>query len=204
MCSIICQASYDLLCLHTLLLWTTKVHENFDDCQLLHSVADMEVTRKENREFRKRATRLGTLTPAKAALLQENLDDEKAGSLGKEKAKELDMDHIFVKFADFLWGYTFIGPFSYLLWLRGTTMLRIRKVLHRMGLINPKVDYEALAATLLLEQTQAIHYYGRINESSESGNIAGFFFADFPWVDENCNMQIADLFGEYDTVPDFS
>jgi hypothetical protein len=46
-----------------------------------------------------------------------------------------------------------------------------------------------------LEQTQAIHYYGRTtSDSSELGNIAGFFFADFPYVDNDCNMQIADLF----------
>lgn len=87
-----------------------------------------------------------------------------------------------------MWGYTFIGPFSYLLWLRGTTVLRIRKVLQKIGLIRPKCDYEALAATLLLEQTQAIHYYGR------KGNIAGFFFADHPYVDGNGEFQIADLF----------
>ena len=104
------------------------------------------------------------------------------------------MDHIYVKFVDFLWAYTFIGPFSYLLWLRGTSVLQFRKFLYKIGLINPKCDYEALAATLLLEQTQAIHYYGRTKNGSESGNVAVFFFTDFPYVDENCDFQVANLF----------
>lgn len=30
--------------------------------------------------------------------------------------------------------------------------------------------------------------------SSVLGNIAGFFFADFPYVDNNCQFQIANLF----------
>ena len=63
------------------------------------------MSRKENQVFRQRAKRSGTLTPAKAELLEQNLLEEeeaKKGSLGQGKAKELDMDHIFVKFTDFL------------------------------------------------------------------------------------------------------
>ena len=65
---------------------------------------------------------------------------------------------------DFLWAYTFIGPFSYLLWKRRTLVLQFRKWLKKLGLINPKCDYEKLAAILTLEQTQAIHYYGRTKD----------------------------------------
>ena len=74
--------------------------------------------------------------------------------------------HIYVKFGDFLWAYTFIGPFSYILWKRRTIVLQFRKWLQKLGLINPpaKCDYEKLAATLCLEQTQAIHYYGRVTD----------------------------------------
>ena len=32
------------------------------------------------------------------------------------------------------------------------------------------------------------------DEGSELGNIAGFFFANFAWVDNECNYQVADLF----------
>eukprot|EP00985_Skeletonema_marinoi_P008289 scaffold3712_cov145-Skeletonema_marinoi.AAC.11 len=51
-----------------------------------------------------------------------------------------------------------------------------------------------MCAKLLLEQTQAIHYYARTKEGNELGNIAGFFFANFPSVDNECNFQVADLF----------
>ena len=51
-----------------------------------------------------------------------------------------------------------------------------------------------MCATLLLEQTQAIHYYARTKPGSERGNIAGFYFTNFPYVDENCEYRVADLF----------
>ena len=85
----------------------------------------------------------------------------------------------YVSFFDFLWAFTFIGSFSYLLWKRRTIVLRIRQFLWKRGLIKPSdCDYEALCATLLLEQTQAIHYYAKTDKDSELGNIAGFFFAN--------------------------
>lgn len=163
-------------------------HEQFDDDDLLNNMDSLAQTKEKNNVFRKRATRLGTLTPAKLGLMRITETEKKQGSLGKEKAAELDMDHVFVKFTDFLWAMTFIAPFSYWLWIRGVTQLYARKILFKLGLIHPKCDYEALVATMCLEQTQAIHYYGR------KGNIAGFYFADFPWVDSNCDAQIADLF----------
>ncbi|KAL7535915.1 hypothetical protein ACHAXR_006804 [Thalassiosira sp. AJA248-18] len=68
--------------------------------------------------------------------------------------------------------------------------------MEKVGLINPKAqcDYENLAAALCLEQTQAIHYYGRTGEGSKLGNTGAFFFTDFCYVDENCDFQIAKLF----------
>ena len=85
-------------------------------------------TKEKNNVFRKRATRLGTLTPAKLGLMRITETEKKQGSLGKEKAAELDMDHVFVKFTDFLWAMTFIAPFSYWLWIRGVTQLYARKI----------------------------------------------------------------------------
>jgi len=165
---------------------------NFDDCELIHSVNNSKTTKKKNKVSRDRASRIDALAPAKSAPLNGKLEEKEQHSLGKDKAPDLDMDHIFVKFSDFLWAYTFIGPFSYLLWLKGTTVLCFRKMLYKMGLINPKCDYETLAAALLLEQTQAIHYHARWKQDDK--NIAGFVFADFPYVDDNCDMKVADLF----------
>ena len=39
-----------------------------------------------------------------------------------------------------------------------------------------------------------IHYYARTKKDSDLGYIAGFFFADFPYVDGNCDYKVADLF----------
>ena len=104
------------------------------------------------------------------------------------------MDYVFVKFTNFLWAYTFIAPLSCLFGLRGTIILRFRTLLHKIGIIYPKCDYEALAATLLLEHTQAIHHCGRTEQDDKLGNVAGFLFPDFPYVDGNCEMEIAGLF----------
>jgi len=136
----------------------SKLHEQFDTCELLNDLQDMEVTRKENQIIRERARRT-------SKLLSEKSIRDMNGALHKslnmvEEAEELDMDHIYIPFFDFLWGFTFIGPFSYMLWKHRTIILRIRQFLYKRGLIKPMVcDYEAMCATLLLEQTQAIHYY---------------------------------------------
>ncbi|KAL7547262.1 hypothetical protein ACHAWF_010586 [Thalassiosira exigua] len=153
----------------------------------------MKVSKKRNNSFRQMIRRSSSLSSIiEAGQLKGIEEEEDKGVLPNTNAKELDMDHIFLKFSDFLWGYTFIGTFSYILWLRGTFVLRFRKFLQKIGLIDPMAhcDYEALAATLLLEQTQVINYIAR----PEEGNVAGFFFTDFPWVDQNCDMQIAKLF----------
>jgi len=55
--------------------------------------------------------------------------------------------------------------------------------LNKIGLLKMMpVDYEALVGTLVLEQSQAIHYFARTSEKSELGNIAGFFFAGKSYV----------------------
>lgn len=187
-----CPSNYQLPPIKSLdenkerILENSKFHQNFDSCELLHTVEDMRKVKKENMAFRERAKRTNALTAAQTSLQVENLSNE--------RAKELNMDHIFVPFLDFLWAYTFIGPFSFVLWKRRTIVLRFRKFLFKAGIIKLKCDYDELAATLILEQTHSIHYYGRTKTDSELGNIAGFFFADFPYVDENCNFQLAALF----------
>ncbi|CAJ1950906.1 unnamed protein product [Cylindrotheca closterium] len=170
----------------------SKFHELFDDCELINSMFGLKETKRRNSLFRERAMRTISLTPGKLASLRGSV----MGSLNMvEPAKELDMDHVYVGFFDFLWAYTFIGPCSYYLWKKGTLMLRLRDYLSSNGYITPApCDYESMCATLLLEQTQAIHYYARTNPDSERGNVAGFYFANFPYVDENCEYRVADLF----------
>mmetsp|Transcript_14559 Transcript_14559/g.24469 ORF Transcript_14559/g.24469 Transcript_14559/m.24469 type:complete len:506 (-) Transcript_14559:1715-3232(-) len=176
-----------------LILNNSKHHAQFDTCELLNDVKDMAVTRKKNEVIRERAKRTMSLSVGKVA---GKMTGALLGSLNMvDAAEELDMDHIYVPFTDFLWGFTFIGPFSYFLWRYRTIILRIRQFLYKRGLIKPMdCDYEAMCATLCLEQTQAVHYYARTPEGSSLGNIAGFFFANFAYVDNDCNYQVADLF----------
>ena len=72
----------------TLIINNSKHHEQFDTCELLNFVEDMEVTRRKNNIFRERARRTMSLTVGKltGALL---------GTLNMvEAAAELDMDHM--------------------------------------------------------------------------------------------------------------
>jgi len=102
---------------------------------------------------------------------------------------------VYIRFIDFLWGFIFIGPMSYFLWKKGTLILSIRQYLAKKGWIKvPECDVDALIATLVLEQSQVIHYFAKTKKGSELGNVAGFFFSDFPYVDNDLNYCVADLF----------
>jgi len=167
----------------------SRKHKAFDTCELLHPLADLEIVKRENDIVRERAREMRTnsLTPGGAF-------SKMVGSLSTEHARELNMDHIYIKFSHFLWAYTFIGPSAYLLWKVGVTYLSVRQYLVKRGIMKvDPVDIDALIGTLCLEQTQAIHYYARTEPDSELGDIAGFFFADFPYIDSNCKYQVADL-----------
>jgi len=116
---------------------------------------------------------------------------------GDETADELDMDHVNIRFLDFLWGFCFIGPFSYVLWWKGTKWLRWRKWCVDKGYMTlEEPDYDALVGTILMETSQVIHYFAttRKEKHDDLGNVAGFYFADFPYVDNDCNYKVADLF----------
>jgi hypothetical protein len=117
---------------------------------------------------------------------------------GKSKADVLDMDHIYVNYFQLLWAFTFVGPCSYLLWKKGVTFLRLRVFLAKIGLVKKKpVDLEALVGKLVLEQSQAIHYFAKTKKDSKLGNVAGFFFAGkFKYEDLFKNMTAVNLSSE--------
>eukprot|EP00568_Trieres_chinensis_P006719 CAMPEP_0183295256 /NCGR_PEP_ID=MMETSP0160_2-20130417/3284_1 /TAXON_ID=2839 ORGANISM="Odontella Sinensis, Strain Grunow 1884" /NCGR_SAMPLE_ID=MMETSP0160_2 /ASSEMBLY_ACC=CAM_ASM_000250 /LENGTH=401 /DNA_ID=CAMNT_0025456711 /DNA_START=353 /DNA_END=1558 /DNA_ORIENTATION=+ len=140
-------------------------------------------------EARQKAKRLASF---RAPRLNE---DVIKGSLATDKAIELDMDHVYVNYFDFLWAYCLIGPNAYLLWLWGVLSLWVRVKLHKMGLIRPKpFDPAEIVGKLCLEGTLAVHYYARTDSDSELGDIAGFFFQDFPYIDNNDMARTCDLF----------
>ena len=78
-----------------LILNNSKYHAQFDDCELLNDVKDMETTRELNTVFRERAKRVATLTPSNARKMLGELTGAMLGSLNMvEEADELDMDHM--------------------------------------------------------------------------------------------------------------
>lgn len=165
-------------------LQNSKLHENFDECELLNGLLNLKVVEKTNRVIRERMSRQNTMIGKLSPSLRKT-----------EKANDLDMDHVHLNFFQFIWGYTFIGPFSYLVWKRGITWLRIREFLVKRGIMKVKpFDIDEVIGKLCLEQTQVIHYYSKTKADSKLGNIAGFFFADFPYIDEKSKYKVADLF----------
>lgn len=141
-----------------------------------------------------RVPSLASLCSTESTIMEDTDTDlhRRDRTLSMEKAEELDMDHIYVSFLDFLWAHTFIGPFSYLLWKTNLTWFMIRKYLVRIGILEVKpVDLRELVGKLCLEQSQVINYYACTKGSTK---IAGLFFADFPYIDNDCKYQVADLF----------
>ncbi len=135
-------------------LGNSEMHpSNFATCELLNDVREADHDKKvPHQRFRQ--------------------------SIHKPRAAVLNMDHIYLTYSQYLWAFTFVGPFSFLLWKKGVTLLRLRIFLNKVGLVKMKpVDFEELVGTLVLEQSQAIHYFARTSKDSKLGNIAGFFFA---------------------------
>jgi hypothetical protein len=80
-----------------LILNNSKLHEQFDTCELLNDVKTMEVTRKENKVIRERAKRTMSLSVSKMGGLGQQMTGALLGSLNMvEAAEELNMDHVYV------------------------------------------------------------------------------------------------------------
>jgi len=77
-----------------LILNNSKLHEQqFDTCELLNDVQDMEVTRKENQIIRERARRTSKLLSEKSIRDMNGAFKNKSLNM-VEEAEELDMDHM--------------------------------------------------------------------------------------------------------------
>mmetsp|Transcript_24585 Transcript_24585/g.56282 ORF Transcript_24585/g.56282 Transcript_24585/m.56282 type:complete len:489 (-) Transcript_24585:199-1665(-) len=162
-----------------------KHPSNFASCELLYPLKNAKVPKsKMNDKIRAKAGRRTSV------LTTTNPSSRK---LSHEKAKELDMNHIDVTFPSFLWAFTFIGPCSYFLWLKGTTILRIRKKLQKLGYLHPKpFDASEIVGRLILEGTMAVHYHS--STTMDGKKIGGFFYADFPIIRQDGSFYVADLF----------
>ena len=162
------------------ILSNSSNHEIFSKCELLEEFKNTDKAKSVDE------------TSSRTALLRSLLRRNK--TFRSEKAKELDMDHLYLSFSQYLWAFTFIGPCANILKLKGEIYLRARRFLVKHGIIQVKpVVIESLIATLCLEQSQVIHY--SVKSKQENHNrVAAFFFPDFPYVDNNSKYQVADLF----------
>jgi len=112
----------------------------------------VEEETRENDHLAKRSLPRMSIAPAGLGRSKKRLSD---GS-----ANNLDMNHIFISFSDYYWGYYAIGPNAVHLWVTGINKLMLRQSLHWMGLIKPKVDYERLAGNLIMESAECVNYSG--------------------------------------------
>merc|ERR1712238_590018 len=129
------------------------------------------------------------LTPSKLreTIETSNLTDDthKIGSLSHEKAVNLDMDHVYVPLAHYIWALTFIGPQAGFLWVSG---------LCKVGIVQPMPCNPAeIVGRLCLEGTMATHYSSMTNDKK----VVGFSFSNFPTINADGNAKICDLFEVY-------
>ena len=106
------------------------------------------------------------------------------------------MDHIYLDYIQFLWAHTTISPCTYMLYKIGSSRLLIRSFLAKYGIIkiNP-FDVQFVIGKLCLEQCQVIQYGIKKQEPRKNTKsiIAGFFFPDFGYIDNDCEFRVADL-----------
>jgi len=114
-----------------------------------------------------------------------------------EFAEQLDMDHNYVNFTDFLWCYYVVAPCSGLLALRGYSALVAQRIKRRIGLARPCPNPHEIVGRLLLETSILIHYCGqkkRGEPGKKESNVATFCFNDFPFLSPAGQLQVAHLF----------
>ena len=151
---------------------------------------------------RRLGARTGTFTPKDMSRTYGSVADPKKSyrmSIGTHVANvemidgELDMDHQFITFGQYLFTQALIGPNALWLWLTGSVTLMIRDKLSRMGMIEPQVvDYPTLVGKLCLESAFAIHYVGK-KKDEDGRDIAGFFVSDFPACLQDGTFKVFDL-----------
>ena len=105
---------------------------------------------------------------------------------------EQDMDHIRIKFLDYLWVSFFVGPNVMFKWVTGILWLMVRQALHRRGWLSPKAcDPRQVVGRLVLESLQVMHF---TCEREQSGNrIATFCWPNFPILQEDGSIKVMEL-----------
>jgi hypothetical protein len=106
---------------------------------------------------------------------------------------ELNMDHHYLSFGQYLYTQIFVGPNALWLWITGSVTLIIRDKLYRMGWIEAApVDYPTVVGKLCLESALAIHYNGK-KKDADGNLVANFAVSDFPGVLQDGSYKVFDL-----------
>ena len=104
-----------------------------------------------------------------------------------------DMDHIRIKFIDYLWVSFFVGANALLLWVTGILRLMVRQALHRRGWLSPKpCDPRRVVGRLILESMEVMHFTCEREEDADT--IATFCWPDFPILQQDGSMKVMELF----------
>ena len=104
-----------------------------------------------------------------------------------------DMDHVRIKFIDYLWASVFVGPNAVFLWVTGILWLIVRQILHKRGWISPKpCDPRRVVGQLVLESMEAMHFTCERKEGEDK--IATFCWTNFPLLNADGTVTYADLF----------
>ena len=103
------------------------------------------------------------------------------------------MDHIRIKFIDYLWVSFFVGANALLLWVTGILRLMVRQALHRRGWLSPKpCDQRRVVGRLILESMEVMHFTYEREEGGDT--IVTFCWPDFPILLQDGSMKVMELF----------
>ena len=106
---------------------------------------------------------------------------------------EQDMDHIRIKFLDYLWVSFFVGPNVMFQWVTGILLLMVRQTLHRRGWLSPKAcDPRQVVGQLVLESMQVMHF--TCEREQRGDRIATFCWPNFPILEEDGSIKVMELF----------
>jgi hypothetical protein len=117
-----------------------------------------------------------------------SLQFDRKKSLSSKTAEGLNMDHLYVTFAEFLWVHYFVGLNAFSLAIERTITTLVRKKLFRMGWIKMTAcNYSVIVANLLLE-TSLVIYFTHLEERNHQ-TFAFFYWSKFPLFTNNGDVK---------------
>lgn len=165
------------------ILIAAAAHPDITDDGNLQQLRNTTAPRPTLNHMKIRASRTMSMT-------YQEVPELTSGSLSNVEADALDMDHIYISFFDFLWGYTFIRPCTAFLIVKGIFTFLVRDFIDKNAWKFERPDPAKVVGDLLLQGSMSINYQAL----SADGTIAAFYIPHFPYVDHDGDVVIADLF----------